>query len=80
MSVYSNKLNLHFINDDYYTGDSSEFITLTFPEKTGTLALTSDIPVIDIIAGVSKAVSSSSIRDPYIIVTSKIEDVLKNLG
>lgn len=80
MSVYSNKLNLHFINDDYYTGDSSEFITLTFPEKTGTLALTSNIPVIDIIAGVSKAVSSSSIRDPYIIVTSKIEDVLKNLG
>lgn len=80
MSVYSDKLNLHFIKDNYYTGDSLEFITLTFPEKTGTLALTSNIPVIDIIAGVSKAVSSSSIRDPYIIVTSKIEDVLKNLG
>ena len=80
MAVNSNKLNLHYISDSYYNEGTGDYYTLTFPEKTGTLALKSDVPVLNILTGASKGVVSSSIKDPFIILTSKVEDITKNLG
>lgn len=76
MSVSSNKLKLYYISDSCYINQSgisnTDYYELTFPERSGTLALISDVPVFDIIAGGSRATTSAGIKDPYINLTSKI--------
>lgn len=75
MSVASNSLNLHYITDGYYSGNSSTFNTLTFPNKTGIIATTLDIPTINMVAGISKANVSSSLKDPYLVLSAKTKDI-----
>lgn len=85
LSTSSNKLNLHYISDSYYNSGEGDFNTLTFPNKTGTLATTLDIPSISIVAGKSKETVNAEEKNPYLMLISKVKDsagveTIKNIG
>lgn len=85
LSTSSNKLNLHYISDSYYNSGEGDFNTLTFPNKTGTLATTLDIPSISIVAGKSKETVNAEEKNPYLMLISKVKDsagveTVKNIG
>ena len=85
LSTSSNKLNLHYISDSYYNSGEGDFNTLTFPNKTGTLATTLDIPSISIVTGKSKETVNAEEKNPYLMLISKVKDsagveTVKNIG
>lgn len=85
LSTSSNKLNLYYISDSYYNSGEGDFNALTFPNKTGTLATTLDIPSISIVAGKSKETVNAEEKNPYLMLISKVKDsagveTVKNIG
>ena len=85
LSTSSDKLNLHYTSDIYYNSGEGDFNTLTFPNKTGTLATTLDIPSISIVTGKSKETVNAEEKNPYLMLISKVKDsagveTIKNIG